>query len=119
VLLHSCQRGSRLSKMQHGGHVQCTKTKGVTEKLNDETSPTAEFSGIEKKKLLRLTRIPSFAAAPCGQRFPCTQLRRLQCSKECVGNCESTEEAFYCPDFRVTTCALYLDLPASIRGLPN
>jgi hypothetical protein len=33
---------------------------------------------------------------------------------ECVGDLESTEEAFCCPDFRVTTRAF-----ASIRCLPN
>ena len=40
-------------------------------------------------------------------------------SNECIGDFESTEEAFCGPDFRVTTWALCLDLPASIRRLPN
>src|SRR6266496_5265201 len=37
----------------------------------------------------------------------------------CIVDFESTEEALDCPDFRVTTWALCLDLPASIRRLPN
>jgi hypothetical protein len=37
ALLHCCHRGSRLTKMQHGGHMQSTETKGVEEKLDDET----------------------------------------------------------------------------------
>jgi hypothetical protein len=32
-------------------------------------------------------------------------------SNECVGDPESTEKAFYCPDFRVTTWALCIDPP--------
>ncbi len=43
----------------------------------------------------------------------------VRSSNECIGDFESTEEAFCCPDFRVTTWALCIDLPASIRPLPN
>ena len=41
----------------------------------------------------------------------------VRSSNECTGDFESTEEAFCCPDFRVTTCALCFDLPASIHRL--
>jgi hypothetical protein len=51
ALLHCCHRGSRLTKMQHGGHMQCTETKGLEEKLDDETSESAGFSGIKKEGL--------------------------------------------------------------------
>jgi RNA polymerase sigma-70 factor (ECF subfamily) len=39
-------------------------------------------------------------------------------SNECIGDFESTEEAFCCPDFRVTTWALCIDPPFAklIRG---
>lgn len=42
----------------------------------------------------------------------------VRSSNECIGDFESTEEAFCCPDFRVTTWALYIDPPFAklIRG---
>ncbi len=42
----------------------------------------------------------------------------VRSSNECIGDFESTEEAFCCPDFRVTTWALCIDLPFAklIRG---
>jgi hypothetical protein len=52
ALLHGCHRGSRLRKMQHGGHMQGTETKGVEERLGDETSGSAGFSGIKKRDLV-------------------------------------------------------------------
>jgi hypothetical protein len=48
ALLHCCHRGSRLTKMQHGGHMQSTEKKGLEEKLHDETSVSAGFSGIKR-----------------------------------------------------------------------
>ena len=36
-----------------------------------------------------------------------------------LGDFELTEEAFCCPDFRVTTWALCIDPPFDIRRLPN
>jgi RNA polymerase sigma-70 factor (ECF subfamily) len=42
----------------------------------------------------------------------------VRSSDECIGDFESTEEAFCCPDFRVTTWALCIDPPFAklIRG---
>ena len=42
----------------------------------------------------------------------------VRSSNECIGDFESTEEAFCCPDFRVTTWALRIDPPFAklIRG---
>jgi hypothetical protein len=42
----------------------------------------------------------------------------VRSSNECIGDFESTEEAFCCPDFRVTTWALCIDPPFAklIRG---
>jgi RNA polymerase sigma-70 factor (ECF subfamily) len=42
----------------------------------------------------------------------------VRSSNECIGDFESTEEAFCCPDFRVTTRALCIDPPFAklIRG---
>jgi hypothetical protein len=51
---------SRLSKVQHGGHMQSTETKGLEEKLDDETSVSAGFSGIKKRDLLLLRDKPVF-----------------------------------------------------------
>ena len=41
-------------KMQHGGHMQSTETKGLEENLDDETSVSAEFSGVKKEWPLSL-----------------------------------------------------------------
>jgi hypothetical protein len=60
ALLHGCHRGSRLTRMQHGGHLQSTETKGLEEKLDDETSVSAGFSGIKKRDLLLLGDKPVF-----------------------------------------------------------
>jgi hypothetical protein len=60
ALLHGCHRDSRLTKMQHGGHMQSTETKGLEEKLDDETSVSAGFSGIKKWDLLLLRDKPVF-----------------------------------------------------------
>jgi len=35
----------------------------------------------------------------------------VRSSNECIGDFDSTEEAFCCPDFRVTTWALRIDPP--------
>jgi RNA polymerase sigma-70 factor (ECF subfamily) len=42
----------------------------------------------------------------------------VRSSNECIGDFESTEEAFCCPDFRITTWALCIDPPFAklIRG---
>jgi hypothetical protein len=53
ALLYCCHRGSRLTKMQHGGHMQGTEAKGVGERLDDETSGSAGFSGIKTYLHLR------------------------------------------------------------------
>src|ERR1700745_2681457 len=81
---HGCHRGSRLTKMQHGGHTQGTETKGLDEQFNDKTSGNAGFTGIKRGiyyseiNLCFLILsclifqssvergIPSFAAAPSG-----------------------------------------------------
>jgi hypothetical protein len=47
---------ARLTKRQHGGHMQSTETKGLEEKLDDETSGSAEFSGIKKEGLTTAQR---------------------------------------------------------------
>jgi len=60
ALLHCCHRGSRLTKMQHEGHMKATETKGLEEKLDDETSVSAGFSGIKKRDLLLLRDKPVF-----------------------------------------------------------
>jgi len=39
-------------KMQHGGHMQGTETKGLEEKLDDGTPASAGFPGIERNDLL-------------------------------------------------------------------
>ena len=56
-------------------------------------------------------------------RFPCLQgieiaglvqrgsVELVRSSNECIGDFASTEEAFCCPDFRVTTWALCIDPP--------
>jgi HSP20 family molecular chaperone IbpA len=55
ALLHCCHRGSRLTRMQHEGHMQTTETKGLEEKLDDETSGSAEFSGVKEEGRHRST----------------------------------------------------------------
>ena len=47
---------SRLSvdEMQRGGHMQSTETKGLEEKLDDETSGSAEFPGVKNEWRLPL-----------------------------------------------------------------
>jgi hypothetical protein len=75
---------ARWTKMQHGGHMQGTETNGIEERLDDETSGSAGFSGINKEGLTCTSEInlcflilsclifqsnveraiPSFAAAP-------------------------------------------------------
>jgi hypothetical protein len=47
AVLHCCHRGSRLTKMQRGGHMQSTEIKGVEGKLDDENSGSAEFKGVK------------------------------------------------------------------------
>src|ERR1700674_5125590 len=46
--------------MQHGGHMQSTEPKGLEERLDDETSASAEFSGIRKRDLPLLRDKPVF-----------------------------------------------------------
>jgi hypothetical protein len=60
---------------------------------------------------------------PITSGLPVTREQRgsvelVQSSNECIGYFESTEEAFCCPDFRVTTWALCIDPPFAklIRG---
>ena len=74
---------------------------------------------------------PRFREGVCRDRYGgiCSELlvtreqrgsvELVRSSNECIGDFESTEEALGCPDFRVTAWALCLDLPASIRRLPN
>src|SRR6266478_7792084 len=96
-LLRCCHCGFRLTKMQHGGHMQSTETKGLEEKLDDETSASAGFSGIKKMGLYNSETnlcflilsclifessvergIPSFAAAPSGPAtFPLLSARAV------------------------------------------
>jgi hypothetical protein len=54
ALLHGCHRGSRLTKMQRGGHMQTTEMKGVEGKLHDENSGSAEFPGVKREGGLAL-----------------------------------------------------------------
>jgi hypothetical protein len=54
ALLHCCHRGSRLTKMQHGGHMQGAETKGLEGKFDDENSGSAEFWGDKKESRLLL-----------------------------------------------------------------
>jgi hypothetical protein len=54
ALLHCCHCGSRLTKMQHGGHMQTTEMNGVEGKLNDENSGSAEIPGVRKEWRLPL-----------------------------------------------------------------
>jgi hypothetical protein len=54
ALLHRCHRGSPLTKVQCGGHMQTTEMKGVEGKLDDENSGSAEFPGVKKEWLLPL-----------------------------------------------------------------
>src|SRR4029077_133584 len=97
AFLHCCHRDSRLTRVQHGGHRQNTETKGLEEKLGDETSGSAEFSGLKKgthycsdinlRFLIRSCLIfessvergiPSFAAAPSGPAtFPLLSARAV------------------------------------------
>ena len=60
ALLRCCHRVSRLTKMQHGGHMQSTETKGLEEKLDDGIPASAGFSGIKKRDLLLLRDKPVF-----------------------------------------------------------
>jgi hypothetical protein len=46
--------------MQHGGHMQSTEKEGLEERLDDETSGSAEFPGIKKRDLLPLRDKPVF-----------------------------------------------------------
>jgi hypothetical protein len=41
-------------KMQDGGHMQNTETKGLEEKLDDGTPASAGLPGIERRDLLLL-----------------------------------------------------------------
>jgi hypothetical protein len=80
-----CHRGSRLTRMQRGGHMQNTEMKGVEEKFDDENSGSAEVSEVKEECGYRSAinlcflmfsclifessverGIPSFAAAPSG-----------------------------------------------------
>jgi hypothetical protein len=45
ALLHCRHLGSRLTKVQSGGHMQTTEMKGVEGEWNDEKSGSAEFPG--------------------------------------------------------------------------
>ena len=55
-----CHRGSRLKRMQHGGHMQSTEKEGLEGRFDDETSGIAEFPGIKKRDLLLLRDKPVF-----------------------------------------------------------
>jgi RNA polymerase sigma-70 factor, ECF subfamily len=57
-------------------------------------------------------------ASPDSQGQQRGSVELVRCSNECIGDFESTEEAFCCPDFRVTTWALCIDPPFAklIRG---
>jgi hypothetical protein len=54
ALLHGCHRGSRLTRMQRGGHMQTTEMKGVDGKLDDENSGSAEFPEVKREGGLAL-----------------------------------------------------------------
>jgi hypothetical protein len=54
ALLHCCHSGSWLMKMQHGGHMQNTETKGLEEKLDDGNPTSVGFPAIETRALLLL-----------------------------------------------------------------
>jgi hypothetical protein len=60
ALLSCCHRGSQLTKMQHGVHMQSTETKGPEEKLGDGIPATTGFPGIERRDLLLLRDEPVF-----------------------------------------------------------
>src|SRR6266849_1023231 len=60
ALLRCCHRGSRLTKVQLGGDMQSTETKGLEERLDDETWVSAGFSGNKKRDLLLLRVKPVF-----------------------------------------------------------
>ena len=51
ALLDCCHHGSRLMQMQRRGHMQTTEIKGIERKLDDESSGSAEFSGVKKEWL--------------------------------------------------------------------
>jgi|SRR5580698_10304242 hypothetical protein len=98
ALLNCRHRGSRLPEMQRGGHMQITEMKGVGEKFDDETSGSAEFSGVKRGGTCYSSEmnlcflilsclifessvergIPSFAAAPSGPAtFPLLSARAV------------------------------------------
>jgi hypothetical protein len=60
ALLQRCHRGSRLTKVQHGGQMQSTETKDLEEKLDDGIPASAGFPGIEGSDLLLLRDKPVF-----------------------------------------------------------
>jgi hypothetical protein len=60
ALPHRRHRGSRLTKMQHEGHMQTTETKGLEEKLDDGIPASAGFPGTERRDLLLLGDKPMF-----------------------------------------------------------
>jgi hypothetical protein len=60
ALLHRCHHGSRLTKMQHGGQMQSTETKGLEEKWDDGNPTSAGFPGVERRALLLLRDKPVF-----------------------------------------------------------
>ena len=47
-------------KMQHGGHMQSTETKGLEEKLDDGNPTSVGFPRIERRDLLLLGDKPVF-----------------------------------------------------------
>src|SRR6202047_2027975 len=55
-----CHRDFRLTKVQHGGHMQSTETEGLEEKLDDGTPASAGFPGIERRDLLLCRDKPLF-----------------------------------------------------------
>src|SRR5580704_9028946 len=97
ALLHRCHRGSRLTKVQHKGHMQSTETKGLVEKLGDGNPTSVGFPAIEGGAYYSLEMnlcflipsclifvssvdrgIPSFAAAPSGpETFPLLSARAV------------------------------------------
>ncbi len=52
--------GFRLTKMQHGSHIQSTETKGLEEKWDDGNQTSVGFPAIERRDLILLGDISVF-----------------------------------------------------------
>src|SRR5208283_4542231 len=74
--------------------------------------------GVPHPRVGRLRQIDSEQIRLSVTREQPGSVQLLRSSNECIGDFESTEEAFCCPDFRVPTWALCIDPPFAklIRG---